>query len=81
VRAPEATVALHRALRYTEMARQIEPTRSRPPIMKRAVAGLVLVAVAALAIHLVIGLVVTVFWIAAIVAVICAVLWAANQLF
>jgi hypothetical protein len=63
------------------MARQIEPTRSRPPIMKRAVAGLVLVAVAALAIHLVIGLVVTVFWIAAIVAVICAVLWAANQLF
>jgi hypothetical protein len=63
------------------MARQIEPTRSRPPIMKRAVAGLVLVAVAALAIHLVIGLVVTVFWIAAIVAVICAVLWAANTLF
>ena len=36
---------------------------------------------AALAIHLVIGLVVTVFWIAAIVAVICAVLWAANTLF
>jgi uncharacterized membrane protein YccC len=64
-----------------KMARQIEPTRSRPPIMKRAVAGLVLVAVAALAIHLVIGLVVTVFWVAAIVAVICAVLWAANQLF
>jgi hypothetical protein len=63
------------------MARQIEPTRSRPPIMKRAVAGLVLIAVAALAIHLVIGLVVTVFWIAAIVAVICAVLWAANTLF
>jgi hypothetical protein len=63
------------------MARQIEASRSRPPIMKRAVAGLVLIAVAALAIHLVIGLVVTVFWIAAIVAVICAVLWAANTLF
>jgi hypothetical protein len=62
------------------MARQIEASRSRPPILKRAVAGLVLVAVAALVIHLAIGLVVAVFWIAAIVAVIGAVLWAANTL-
>ncbi len=60
------------------MARDIEPMRSRPPILRRAVAGLVLVAAAALAIHLVIGLVMTVFWIVAIVAVIAAVLWALN---
>ncbi len=62
------------------MARQIEASRSRPPILKKAVAGLVLVAVAALAIHLVIGIIFTVFVIVAIVAVIGAVLWAANTL-
>jgi hypothetical protein len=63
------------------MSSQIEPTRSKPPVLKRAVAGLVLLAVAALAIHLVIGLVVTVFWIVAVVAVIAAVLWALNTVF
>ena len=63
------------------MAREIEPTRSgHPSIMKKAVAGLVLVAVVVLAIHFVIGLIVTVFYIVAIVAVIAAVLWAANAL-
>ena len=45
------------------MARQIEASRSRPPVLKRAVAALVLVAVAALVIHSSIGLVVAVFWI------------------
>jgi hypothetical protein len=60
---------------------QIEQSRSKPPILKRAAAVLVLVAVAALAIHLAIGLIVTVFWIAAIVAVIAAVVWAAGTLF
>ncbi len=63
------------------MARQIEASRSRPPVVKRVVAGLLLIAVAALVVKLVIGLVVTVVIIAAIVAVIAAVLWAANQLF
>ena len=48
--------------------------------MRKAVAGLVLVAVAALAIHFVIGLVVTVFWIALIVAVVAAVLWAVKTI-
>ena len=62
------------------MSQQLEPSRARPPILKRAAAGLILLAVAALAIHLVIGLVVTVFWIIAVVAVIAAVVWAANQL-
>ena len=62
------------------MNRQLEPTRSRPPILKKAVAGLVLVAIAALVIHLVIGLVVAVFWVVVVVAVIAAVLWALKTI-
>ena len=62
------------------MNSQLEPKRSGAPILKKAAAGLVLIAVAALAIHIVIGLVVTVFWIAAVVAVIAAVVWALNTL-
>jgi fatty acid desaturase len=57
---------------------QLEPSRSRPPVLKRAAASLVLVGVAALAIYLVIHLVLAVFWIVAVVAVIAAVLWAVN---
>jgi hypothetical protein len=62
------------------MARQIEPSRSRPPIMRRAVATLILVAVAVLVFHIVAGLIVTVFWIVAVIAVIAAVVWAAREL-
>jgi hypothetical protein len=40
----------------------------------------VIIAVAALAIHIVIGLVVTVFWIALAVAAVVAILWALNTL-
>jgi len=63
------------------MARQIEPSRSRPPIMRRAVAALVLVAVAVLVFHIIAGLVVAVFWIVAVIAVIAAVIWAVRELF
>lgn len=62
------------------MRNQLEATRARPPILKRAIAGLVLIAVAALAIHVVIGLIMTVFWIALIGAAIIAVLWALNTI-
>jgi uncharacterized membrane protein YccC len=62
------------------MHSDIEASRSKPPILKRAAAGLVLVAIAALAIHVVIGLVVTVFWIAVVLAAVVAVLWALNTL-
>jgi hypothetical protein len=58
------------------MRSDLEQTRSRPPVLRRAVAGLVLVAAAALAIHFVIGLIVTVFWIAVVLAVAVGVLWA-----
>ena len=59
---------------------QIEQSRARPPVVKRVVAGLVLVAVAALAIHFVIGLIMTIFWIAVVVAAIVAVIWALNTI-
>jgi hypothetical protein len=60
--------------------RDLEVQRAKPPVLRRAVAGLVVVAVAALAIHFVIGLIVTVFWIAVVLAAVAAVLWAANTL-
>jgi len=41
---------------------------------------LILVAVAALVIHLVVGLVVAVFWIAVVAAAVVAVLWALKTL-
>ncbi len=70
-----------RALGFAQMAQQIEPSRSRHPIMRRAVAALVLVAAAVLVFHVVAGLVVAVFWIVAVIAVIAAVVWAARELF
>jgi hypothetical protein len=48
----------------------------RPSILRRVLAVLVLVAAAALAIHLVIGLVMAVFWVAVVLVVAVAVLWA-----
>lgn len=63
------------------MARQLEPSRSRPPILRRAVAALVLVAVGVLVFHVILNLVMAVFWIVAVIAVIVAVVWAAKELF
>ncbi len=63
------------------MKNELEATRARPPILKRTAAALVLVAIAALAIHFIIGLVVAVFWIVVVVAAVVAVLWAAKTLF
>jgi hypothetical protein len=62
------------------MPQQIEPSRSRPPILRRGVAALVLVAVAVLVFHIIAGLVVAVFWVVAVIAVIAAVIWAVAEL-
>jgi hypothetical protein len=59
---------------------QIEPTRSGPSLTKRVGAGLVLVVVAALALHFIVSLVLVVFWIVVVVAAIAAVAWALNTL-
>ena len=62
------------------MQTEIEHSRARPPILKKAFAGLVLVAAAVLAIHLLIGLVMAVFWIVVVGAVAIAVLWALKTI-
>jgi len=60
------------------MSGQLEPSRSRPPVLRKAVAGLVLAGVVALyfAIHLIIAVFVTFV----VVAVIVAVLWALKTI-
>jgi hypothetical protein len=62
------------------MRTDVEASQAKPPILKRALAGAVLVVIAALAIKIVIGLVMTVFWIIIAVAAVLAVLWAINTL-
>ena len=66
--------------RIFPMNSDLEPTRSRPPILRKAVAALALVAAAALVIHLIVGLVVAVFWIAVVVAAVVGVVWALKTL-
>jgi hypothetical protein len=62
------------------MARQIESRPERTPVLRKAVAGLVVLAVAALVIHVAVGLVVAVFWIVVAIAAVAGVLWALNTL-
>jgi uncharacterized membrane protein len=62
------------------MQTDLEATRSRTPIVRRAAAGLILLAAAALAIHLVIGLILTVFWVVLALAAVVAVIWAIKTL-
>jgi hypothetical protein len=59
---------------------QIESTRARPPILRRAAAGLVLALAAVLAVHFVIGLIMAVVYFVAVVAVIVAVAWALKTI-
>ncbi|MCL2418888.1 MAG: hypothetical protein FWD04_06320 [Conexibacteraceae bacterium] len=60
---------------------QIEPSRSGSPIVRKAVAVLIVIGAAYLVFHVIAGLVMAVFWIVAVIAVIGAVIWAANELF
>jgi hypothetical protein len=59
----------------------LEVSRSRPPILKRAFAGLVLIAAAALVLKIVAGVVMAVFWTAVGVAAVIAILWALKTIF
>jgi hypothetical protein len=61
-------------------SRQIEGRPARTPILRKAVAGLVLVGVAALVIHIAIGLILAVFWVVVGLVAVAAVLWALNTL-
>jgi hypothetical protein len=62
------------------MRANLESRPDRTPVLRKAVAGLVLLAIAALAIHAVIGLVLAVFWVVVVIAAIAGVLWALNTL-
>jgi hypothetical protein len=61
-------------------SRQIESRPERTPVLRKAVAGLVLLAVAALVIHVVAHLVLFVLWTVLVIAGIVAVLWALNTI-
>ena len=58
---------------------ETQPNRS-PSVGKKALAGVVLVIVAALAVKVVIGIITSVFWIIVGVAAVIAVLWALKTI-
>jgi hypothetical protein len=62
------------------MQTDVEASRSRPPVLKRMTAGLVLVAAVALVVWIAIGVIKTIFFIAAALAVVVAVLWALKTI-
>jgi hypothetical protein len=62
------------------MDSQVEAHRSRPPVLRKAAAGLVLIVVAALAVKIVIGFVMAIFWTVVVIAAVLAVLWAVKTL-
>jgi hypothetical protein len=62
------------------MQTEIEGRPARPPVVRKALAGVVLIAAIALGIKLVIGFVTAVFWTVVVVAVAVAVLWAVKTL-
>ena len=62
------------------MQTQIEHRPARPPVLRRAFAGLVLIVAAALAFKLALGFVMAIFWTVVTVAVVVAILWAIKTL-
>jgi len=63
------------------MRTELEGRPARTPILRRALAGLVLLVVVALAVKLAIGFVMAIFWTVVVVAAVLAVLWALKTLF
>jgi uncharacterized membrane protein YgaE (UPF0421/DUF939 family) len=62
------------------MQTEVEARPHHTPIVRKAFAGVVLVVAVALALKLVIGFVVAIFWTVAIIAIVLAVLWAVKTL-
>jgi hypothetical protein len=54
--------------------------RHHVPVLRKALAGVVLIAAAALALKLVIGFVIAIFWVVVAVVLAAAVLWALKTL-
>ena len=63
------------------MKTELEAPRARTPILRRAMAGLVLVVVAVLAVTVLVHVVAAIFWTVVAVAAVVAVLWALKTLF
>jgi hypothetical protein len=62
------------------MQTEVEAQRSRPPVIRKLFAGVVLIIAAALAIKFVVGLVMAVFWTIVAVVLVIAILWALKTL-
>jgi hypothetical protein len=62
------------------MKTEVEPTRARTPLRQRMTASLVLVVAGALAVWLFIGVIKTIFFIVAGIAIVVAVLWALKTI-
>jgi uncharacterized membrane protein len=70
------------AARYDDRvaSRQIESKPDRTPILRKAVAGLVLVVIAAVVVTVVVHFVLAILWVVVAVAAVVAVLWALNTI-
>jgi hypothetical protein len=62
------------------METQVEQHRSHTPIVRKAFAGLVLIVAAALAVKILIGFVMAIFWTIVAVAAVLAVIWALKTI-
>ena len=62
------------------METELEARPHRTPILRKLVAGVVLILAAALAIKLAIGFVMAIFWTIVAVAVVIAILWALKTI-
>jgi hypothetical protein len=63
------------------MQTEVEAARPRhTPVLRKAVAGVVLIVAVALVLKLVIGFVIAIFWTVAIIALVVAILWAIKTL-
>jgi hypothetical protein len=62
------------------MRDDLELSRSKPPVLRRVGAAVVLVAAAALAVWLIIGVIKTIAFFVAIVAAVVAIAWAVKTL-
>jgi hypothetical protein len=69
------------AARYAVvMSNELEAQPSKTPVVRKALAGVVLVIVAALAVKVIIGLILSVFWVIIGVAAVIAVIWALKTI-
>lgn len=63
------------------MSNELEVQRSHSPVVRKAVAGVVLVVAVALAIKLVVGFLAAIFWTVVGISLVVAILWALKTIF